>query len=346
MDDSSNKQSAVDSEDNPLESTPTTPVVTDDGAAPANLSDSLDGAVDPQPTDPSSSVSPTQPSKSLRHRLLGRLNGLNVYILVFMLILLVAAAILIISYLDSKHAATSGNITSQNLSANALQQLASTSPSIGSPNQVLNVQSSAVFAGNVLLHQDLDVAGNLQLGGTLALNSLAVSGSAQFAQAQINNNLSVGGNLGLQGALTVAKSLQVNGSGSFSGALNATQLTVSTLQLNGDLVLDHHLITGGPAPGRANGNALGSGGTTSVSGSDTSGSITINTGGNPTLGCFVTINFTSAYSSTPHVLITPIGVSAGGLSYYVNRSSSSFSVCDATSPPANTSFGFDYFVVD
>ncbi len=276
-------------------------------------------------------------------RLVGRF---NIYLLLFVLVLIIAIIIVMVSYISSRHKPAASVLSSQNLSQSTLQQLANSDATVGSNSQVLNVQSSAVFAGNVLVRQDLQVAGNLQIGKTLALNDVTVAGTAQFSQVQINNNLSVAGNAGFQSAVTIAKSLQVNGGANFNGPLSAPQLTVSSLQLNVDLVLTHHITTDGPAPGLVNGTALGSGGTASVSGSDTSGSISINTGSGPAAGCFVTINFASKFNTTPHILITPIGSSAGGLSYYVNRSAAAFSICDATTPPAGVSFGFDYFVVD
>ena len=263
-----------------------------------------------------------------------------------MLVLIVAAIVIAVAYLESKRGSGTSSISSQSLSESTLKQLANSDVTVGNSSHVLNVQSSAVFAGKVLIRQDLEVAGNLQIGGTLALNGLSVAGTAQFGQAQVNKDLSVAGNTGLQGTVTIAKSLQVSGGGSFGGALTAPQITASTLQLNGDLVLTHHITAGGATPSRTNGSALGGGGTASVSGSDTSGSISINTGGGPGAGCFVTINFTSRYNSTPHVVITPVGSAAGSLAYYVNRSPAGFSVCDASAPPAGASFGFDYFVVD
>src|SRR5206468_4683422 len=109
---------------------------------------------------------------------------------------------------------------------------------------------------------------------------------------------------------------------------------------NSDLTLTHHIIAGGATPGRNNGSALGGGGSASVSGSDTAGTVSINVGSSPPSGCFVTVNFTQKYSNTPHILLTPVGSGAGGLAYYVNRTSTNFSICDSATPPAGTSFAF------
>jgi hypothetical protein len=99
-------------------------------------------------------------------------------------------------------------------------------------------------------------------------------------------------------------------------------------------------------PGVGRGSAVGSGGTASLGGSDTAGSITINTGGGTGAGCFATVNFVRKFNSTPHVIVTPVGSGAAGLGYYITRSTSDFSVCTTTPAPSGQTFGFDYFVVD
>jgi cytoskeletal protein CcmA (bactofilin family) len=322
------------SEEDSLEGSPT--VIEPNVAPPETGAPAPGSEIDDPPPAP-----PRPAAERWRH-LAGRF---NIYVLLFGLVVVVGVTIVVVAYLDSKHSSGTSSIASQSLSQSTFSKLANSDSTVGNAGQVLTIQSSAIFAGQVLVRQDLEVAGNLQIGGTLALNDLSVAGTAQFGQAQVNKNLSVAGSTSLQGAVTVAKSLQVNGGGNFSGPLSAPQVTTSSLQLNGDLTLTHHITVGGGTPGRTNGGALGGGGTSSVSGSDTGGSITINTGSGPAAGCFLTVNFTSKYNATPHVLVTPIGSAAGGLAYYIDRTAAGFSVCDATPPPAGASFGFDYFVV-
>ncbi len=269
----------------------------------------------------------------------------NIYLLMFIFIVLLAGMIILISYRQNQKP-TTDQIKTQGLSQSTLEQLANSDVSVGSKNTVLNVKASAIFAGQVLVKEGLEVAGNLKVGGTTALSSLDVSGTSQLGQTNVSKDLAVTGNTAIQGTATVSKSLQVGGGGTFHGAVSAPQITTGSLQLNGDLVLTHHITIGGSQPGRSGGSALGSGGSSSVSGSDTAGSIRINTGSGPAAGCFVTINFTSHFNATPHVLITPIGSAAGSLDYYVNRTPASFSICDSTTPPSGSSFGFDYFVLD
>jgi len=299
-------------------------------------------------TTPSNNAGNSAPDPSSKgHGPLRRLlSRLNLYLLGLILIILLVLVAAVALYLHSRDKSANTDISSQSLSQSALNQLANSDVTVGDAKQTLNVQSNAVFGGQVLIRSNLEVAGKLQIGSNLSLTGITVSGSSAFDQVQVNKNLSVAGDTALQGQLTVQKSLNVNGGGTFNGAVSAPQLTANSLQLNGDLVLTHHISAGGATPGRSNGGALGSGGTASVSGSDTAGSITINTGGSPAAGCLVTVNFVAKFNATPHVIVTPIGSAAGNLGFYVNRSTTNFSVCTTAAPPASSTFGFDYMALD
>jgi len=274
-----------------------------------------------------------------------RFRFLNIYLLMFFLLLAMGGAVVVVAYSISKRESTTSNLSTQTLNSDTLKQLASTDATVGNSSQVLNVESSAIFAGKVLVRQGAQVAGSLEVGSNLSATEVAATGNSVFGSLQVTKDLSVTGNTAVQG-LTVQKSLNVNSGGTFSGPLSAPQITISTLQLNGDLVLTRHITAGGPSPSRSNGTALGGGGTTSVSGSDTSGTVSVNTGSGPAAGCFATITFAQRFNAIPHVIITPVGSSAGGLSYYVNRNSSSFSICTTSTPPSGANFAFDYLVLD
>ncbi len=287
---------------------------------------------------------PAAPKKSFFKRMWAHF---NIYLLLFILVILVAVSVLIILAAKSKKVATTNQsmLNSQSLSQSTLSQLANTDSTVGSPKQTLSIQSNAVFAGGVLVRSNLEVAGTLKVGGDLALPGITVSGNSRLGQVQADT-LTLAGVENVQGVLTARAGLSVTGDSTFSGNVSATQLTTSTFQLNGNLVLTHHITAGGAIPGFAKGSALGAGGTSSISGSDTSGTITINTGSGAPAGCFATVTFATPFTGTPHVLVTPVGSSGAGLAYYVNRSSTSFSLCSATPPPSGASFGFDYLVLD
>lgn len=274
------------------------------------------------------------------------LDILNIYVLLFMLTLLLVGVIGFVSYQRNKQAIKKQNdIKTEPLSQEALDKLRQTDVKVGDPKQILSVESNAVFAGSVLVRNGLEVAGPIKVGSPLTLPGVTVSGNSNFEKIQANS-LQVSSDTAIQGQLNVQGNLNVSGSATFGGTLTASRLNIQTLILNGDLQLNRHIDAGGGNPGKSDGNALGAGGTSSVSGTDTAGTVTINTGGGPTAGCFITVNFTQRFNGTAHVVISPVGSWAGGLSYYVNRSSTNFSVCTASTPPAGQSFQFDYVAVD
>jgi cytoskeletal protein CcmA (bactofilin family) len=269
----------------------------------------------------------------------------NLYFLIFIFILLAAATLIAFSIKFSNknsgpQAAKTTSLTDQQITA-----LKGSTTLVGDSQKVLDIQGNSIFEGQVLMRNNLDVAGSIKIGGSLSLPAITVGGQSTFGQIQVNDKLSVNGDTVLQGQLTVQKGLTVAGTASF-GTLSASKLNVSTIQLSGDLVISRHVGVSGGTPSRANGGALGSGGTASVNGTDTAGTVTINTGGSPPAGCFVTIGFTQKFTSTPHVIISPSNSSSANLSYYTNRTSTNFSVCSASAPSASTTYLFDYVVID
>lgn len=285
-----------------------------------------------------------KPSKkgSIVQRIIGHF---NIYFLIFLLLVIIIAVVTFISYNRQKNNLTPVDIPSQQLDESAFGQIQSGDSSVGDAKQTLTVQSNAIFSGQVLARNDLEIAGNLKVGQTLNLPGLIVSGDSTLDQIQAKQ-LSLEGDAIIQGQLSVSRNLTVNGTGSFSGPVSAPTISVDSLQLSGDLQFTRHIDAGGATPSKTNGSALGNGGTASVSGTDTAGSIAVNTGGSAGAGCFVTLRFVAAFSNTPHVVVTPVGANGGAVNFYVVRSVSEFSVCTSNSPPSNSNFGFDYIVID
>lgn len=315
--------------------------------------DSLDGqgteAVTSNGQTPGDHDQPSskEPSKKvpIRKRISNILGHMNIYLLLLILLLLIAGVIAFVSYRKNQESAVKVNVGTEPLSQEALDQLKQSDVLVGEPTQTLTVEANAIFSGKVLIKDDLEVAGKLKLGGPLDLSDIATSGASSFDQLQASS-LQITGNGTIQGQLTVQKSLSVSGSLSVGGLLSAAQLNIQNLQVSGDLQLNRHIDAGGGTPGKVNGSALGAGGTASISGSDTAGTVRVNTGGGAGTGCFATIIFTNSFNETPHVVVTPVGSSAGSLAYYVNRSSANFSICTANTPPSGKSFAFDYIVID
>lgn len=267
----------------------------------------------------------------------------SIYLPMFIILIFAVATITILDYSNTQK--PKPTIAEQTLTPQALSRLANNNEVVGNSNQVLTVQSSSIFNGQVLMRSNLQVAGKLQVGGSLSLTGITVSGNSVFNQMQVNKNLSVGGNTNVQGTLAIQNNISVNGNGTFAGAVSAPQITVGSLQLSGDLTLTHNFYAGGSIPRSSTDGAVGSGGTTSLNGSDTAGTITINTGGGPSAGCYINVAFVTPFTSTPHVLLTPVGPTSTNLLYYINRSTTSFSMCSANSPQASQTYTYDYFVV-
>ncbi|MGK2896049.1 MAG: hypothetical protein ACSLEY_00390 [Candidatus Saccharimonadales bacterium] len=273
------------------------------------------------------------------------LRAVNVYLLAFVLLLVVAGIVTVVYYLNSQKAPEEPDVASQGLTQDALKQLANTDATVGNTSQTLTIQGNAVISGQTLTRGDLNVAGNFQTGGTIQGPSLTVSGATNLGDTQINT-LQVASNTAIQGSTTM-RDLNVAGTSTFSGAMTASQITVSRLILSGNATLEipNHISFTGPTPKRdITSSTLGSGGSASISGSDTAGIVSINTGNNPQPGCFIQITFAQAFSRQPRVIISPVGAGAGQTQYYVNRSTTSFSICTVNAAPANQSFAFDYFI--
>lgn len=275
----------------------------------------------------------------------------NIYFLIFVLVVVGAGIFMLVTYLNSTKDPTVPNIASQPLTEDALKELANTNVSVGDVSQTLTIQGNAIIAGQTLMRGNLSVAGNIQTGGTITVPKLTVSGDTNLGATQINS-LQVATNVAIQGTTTM-RDLNVAGATSFSGTVTASQITVSKLIMSGNAVLEipNHISFTGSSPNRSitSSALLGSGGSISVSGSDTTGTITINTGNAPSIAsgnCFARITFQQVFTNRPHVIVSPFSVTAGKLQYYVDRDNTGFSICTINAPDANKQFGFDYFVTN
>lgn len=272
----------------------------------------------------------------------------NIYLLIFILVLIIAGIVTWVTYLNSTKAPEAPTIESQKLTNEALKQLANTDASVGSTNQTLTIQGNTIIAGQTLMRGNLNVAGNFQSGGSITGPSITVSGAANLGATQATS-LQVSQNVAIQGSTTV-RDISVSGSSTFSGPTTASQITVSRLILSGNAVLQipNHISFTGPSPSRSSINTavLGGGGTASISGSDTTGTVNVNSGSSPTPGCFIQLSFAQAFTNEPHVIVSPVGQAAGQLDYYVTRSKTGFSLCTANAAAPNQVFAFDYFVTN
>jgi hypothetical protein len=286
---------------------------------------------------------PVKPKQKGIKKLLG---FFNVYLLGFIFVLLIGGGVFAVYYLNSQKVPKTPEITVEDLSEEALNEIANEGQaSIGSSELLLNVKSNAIFAGQILAQGDVNIAGRLQVGQPLELAGLTVSGSANLSTAQANQ-LNVASSLIVAGQTTLQQGVNASGSSNF-GTITAGRITTSNLTLSGTgaLELNNHIIVNGPNPNSSNGPGVGSGGTSSVSGSDTAGRVNINTGSGTSANCLITVNFVQRFAETPNVMLTPRSPGAARTNYYVVASATNFSVCAADPAPTGSTIDFNYFVV-
>jgi hypothetical protein len=317
-----------------------TPQTTESNALDADPSEAPSTKIDPTAKAEPDKVKQLSPIKQFFKRV-------NVYLLAFVLIIIVAAAVTIVGYLNSKKTTPEPEVANQQLNQDTLKQLANSDATVGATGQTLTVQGNAIFSGNALIKGDLGVSGTIQAGTGIVVPQITVSGKSNFNDTQVNE-LQIAGNTTAQGSLTLQKDLNVAGPASFNGPVTIGTLTVNRLVMtgNGSLQIPNHISFPGASPGRTvNPSVLGNGGTSNIGGSDTSGTISISTGSGTVAGCFANVSFNQKFNGTPKVIVSPVGAGAGQTQYYVTRTEAGFSICTAAPAPTNQSFGFDYFVM-
>ncbi len=286
------------------------------------------------------------PKTKLIQKFQDKIKNVNIYLLLFIVVLAIAATLVFINYQNSNKTKDLATINGQELSQEELQKLSSTDQQIGDAKQTLTISSNAVFNGRVLVRENLDVAGTIRVGGALSLPGITVSGTSSFENVQIASNLAITGNTSVQGALAVQQNLTVGGSGNFAGQITAPSISVDRLILNSDLQINRHIDAGGGTPAVSRGGGLGGAGTASLSGTDTAGTVNLNFSPGSSPGTLANITFSAPFSQTPHVVITPIGAACASIGYYINRSTTGFSINANSSGDPSSSCAFDYITID
>lgn len=242
--------------------------------------------------------------------------------------------------------ANSGQVT---LSPSVLNKIGVNTSSVGNSGTLLEVGPDAQFDGK------MTVAGNVNIGGALKLNStftasdanlnqleagntalsqLDVNGNTTLSALSLRDTLAVTGATQLQGAVTIGQLLTVNnnlnlsGNLSIGGVLITKSFSAGNLTSTSTLNVAGHIITGGsePSVGPGTGGALGSNGTVSISGDDSAGAIAVNIGVGATSGVLANVAFHTEFNSLPRVVISPVNSDCGFGIY--NLTTSGFTVED------------------
>jgi cytoskeletal protein CcmA (bactofilin family) len=289
--------------------------------------------------------------KTLKQRISESASKVNIYLLLFLLLVLMTLLIAYIAYNSDQQVKNDNSIKGQILSESALSSLSANNTTVGDIKQTLTIASNSIFSGRVLVRDNLDVAGTIRVGGSLTLTGLTVANTSNFEIVQVANNLNVAGNGAVQGSLTVNGTLSAAGGASFGGPVTAPTFNVNSLTLSQDITLNRHIKTGGGSPNFsiAGTSANGAGGTFTGNGTDIAGTIDIKigtgascSGGGTALG---SATFSAPYTTTPRVVISPVGAGVGGLSYYINRTNTGFTIGCTGGVTASSNFSFDYIVI-
>lgn len=225
------------------------------------------------------------------------------------------------------------------INSEVLDSLGVNKTTIGTEGTSLVVGPDASFNGTLTVKDDVTISGQLNLNekitatdaslanldaGETNLTNLNVNGDSTTTNLNLRQNLIVAGSSQLQGPttltglLTVGNSVNVTGNLAVGGTFSMNAFQTNTLVVGG------RISTRGNSPSVLKGDALASTDTVSISGNDISGTVAVNVGSGSRSGIVAYVSFASAYNTTPHVVITPIG--PGVSDFYVNRSSSGFSI--------------------
>ncbi len=122
----------------------------------------------------------------------------------------------------------------------------------------------------------------------------------------------------------------------------AGNLTVKNATFNGTLTVNGHIITGSAAPTAVTAGAgAGTGGSCTITGNDTSGTVTVVTGTTPAAGVLCTA--TVAFSTAPRPVISGSDQASAALAPFMSATTTTFTI-GVNGIPANPgTYRFNYF---
>lgn len=277
-------------------------------------------------------------------------------------ILLINGVVITVVVKKNSKGDSSTNRSDVIVSSSVLNKLGVSRNAVDAKGTELIIGPDTTFNGNITVATNATISGQLKLNsklsasdasitklqaGDTSLEKLSINGDATATNLNLRKDLSVAGVTRLQGTVTIENlvtinnNLNVTGSLAVGGTLSAASFSANTLTSGSTLTVGGHIITRGSAPGVSGGSALGSNGTVSISGSDAAGTVAANAGAGSSSGVIANINFRSQYGSTPHVVVTPVGMA---VNLYINRSSTGFTISTA-SPISPGGYAFDYIVM-
>jgi len=210
--------------------------------------------------------------------------------------------------------------------------------------------TSGASSGDVIID-----AGNA--AGTAGVVTIAASNASALSLGRSGITTTFAGNTLLNGSnntvsVNSATALLIQNTSAtalLTADTSTMKVTVRTLEVTLNLTVNGHLISGGSTPSIAAGTAACTTPSVSVSGTDTSGRITVTTGtGCGSSGKLATITFSGAFGSAPRVTLTPAGSNAAGLTTYIDDatiSTTAFDLSTTTTAANSTTYRWYYHVI-
>ena len=260
------------------------------------------------------------------------------------------------THAKSQTPAATPKVTKLNASDLSKLQAFFSGNSAGSSSEILTISSSSLFNNRVAIGSDLKVVGGLEVDGTTNLGSLNATKTVTLGVTNVGGQLTVNGPLTVQNPAlfnaggSFKGNLATTGNGTFGGSLSAVSLAVTDLSVAGTININGHLNLGGSNPSVAPASSYVSSAT--VDGNDSGGTVTVNL--KPVAGAqaaggdlLATVTFHDAFPRVPTVVITPIGRGSALFEPYILKTATNFIIGASTIPLNNnaTSYSFDYWVV-
>jgi len=189
------------------------------------------------------------------------------------------------------------------------------------------IQGDANVGGGLYVGGDASIEGNLTVVGTTSTQNLSVSGMANLAI------LTVSGGVTADSATVV-------------GAVSSATLSVSgDASFGGDIAVSGHFITGGTTPTTAvNTATAGSTATCTVTGNDTSGTISLQSQGTgQAAGTQCTLTFNKAFGNAPRAVVSPDDSLSAAMGAYLQSTPSTMTLNFTSAPAAGRTYSYNYF---
>ncbi len=105
----------------------------------------------------------------LKRSFFSRFTSLNLYSLVFLVILIGVVIMLFVLTKSNQKTEDDAQFSGQELTSEALSKLKNSDATVGDSKQTLTIAANTIINGKTLIKNDLDVAGTLRIGSPLTL---------------------------------------------------------------------------------------------------------------------------------------------------------------------------------